>query len=143
MKRLIVIVSMLVVASQSAFAGEDIPSKVLNRFEKEFFAAKNVKWNRSNLFIEAQFTYNEKVLYAFYTLEGQFMGVSRNISPAELPVFLQSSIKNNFPDSWITDLFELSNAEGLCYYLTLENSEEKIILKSQDGRHWRTAKSKM
>jgi len=30
----------------------------------------------------------------------------------------------------------LSNAEGTSYYITLEQADSKLILKSEDGSNW-------
>ncbi|MGZ8517547.1 MAG: hypothetical protein ACXWWD_09360 [Chitinophagaceae bacterium] len=65
--------------------------------------------------------------------------MTRNISSLELPISLQTNLKNNYSKYWISDLFEISNNEGTSYYITLENADSKIVLKS-DSNKWNTFK---
>jgi hypothetical protein len=54
----------------------------------------------------------------------------------DLPLLLQTSLKKYHTNSWITDLFEVSNQDGTSYYVVLETADIKIILKSTDGGNW-------
>jgi hypothetical protein len=58
------------------------------------------------------------------------LGLTKNISFTQLPIFLQANLKEVQENTWITDLFELSNEDGTTYYLTLENANEKITYRS-------------
>jgi hypothetical protein len=53
-----------------------------------------------------------------------------------LPVNLFSNLKNNYDTYWISDLFEVSNSEGLHYYVTLETADTKLVLRSSNGGDW-------
>jgi len=58
------------------------------------------------------------------------------MSSTELPLYLRSSLKNNYTNYWITDLVEESNKNGFTFYITLENADYKIILVSKKGSDW-------
>ena len=66
--------------------------------------------------------------------------MTRNISSLELPISLQANLKNNYSKYWISDLFEVSNQEGTSYYITMENADSKIVLKSSGNGRWNTYK---
>ena len=68
------------------------------------------------------------------------MGLTRLMATSELPMMLQTSIKKNYTDMWVTDLFELANAEGTTYYLTVEDADNIMIVKSSGGSDWITFK---
>jgi hypothetical protein len=55
----------------------------------------------------------------------------------QLPISLQTSLKKQCGDLWISDLFEVANDQGTSYYVTLENADTKIVLKSS-GSDWTT-----
>jgi hypothetical protein len=139
MKKIIIAAAMFV--SLSAFATEKkVSPKVLNAFNTEFTSAQEVEWTVTTDYYKASFDMNGVKVYAFYNLDGDLLGLTRNISSAQLPVHLQSSLKKDYGNYWISDLFELSNNNGTSYYVTLENGDKKIVLKSSGGSDWSTYK---
>jgi hypothetical protein len=36
----------------------------------------------------------------------------------------------------VSGLFELANTDGTSYYITLENADIKMVLKSSNGGNW-------
>jgi hypothetical protein len=138
MKKMILTLA-IAVSTLSAFATEgNVSEKVLNAFKTEFTTAKEVEWTTTGNYYKATFTYNEKHVFAYYNMEGELLGLTRYISPLDLPVNLQSNIKNNYSRYWISDLFEVAKSEGTSYYITLENADTKIVLKSTGGGAWST-----
>jgi hypothetical protein len=141
MKKLIIAAAMFV--SLSAFANENsVTPQVLNAFKSEFASAQEVEWTISADYYKASFGMNGQRVFAFYNMDGELMGLSRNISSAQLPVKLQSNLKKNYADYWISDLFEIANTEGTTYYVTMENGDKKVVLKSGAGSEWNTYKTK-
>ena len=135
MKKMIVTLA-ITISSLAAFAGEEnVNPKVLNAFKEEFTTAKEVEWIVAKDFYRAAFIYNEKHVFAYYSPEGELIGLSRYVSPADLPARLQSNLKKNYSDYWISDLFEVSKNDGSAYFVTLENADSKIVLKSS-GLTW-------
>lgn len=136
MKKIILTIA-IAFSSFFAFANEtNVNTAVLNAFNSDFAAAKEVSWTSGTGFYKASFTYNEQHVTAFYSFEGQMLGMARNISSLDLPMNLQTSLKQKYGGRWITELFELSNEEGTTYYITLEQADSKIILKSENGSQW-------
>ncbi|MCW3116703.1 MAG: hypothetical protein JWM28_785 [Chitinophagaceae bacterium] len=139
MKKLIIAATMFV--SLSAFAGrEKVNEKVLSAFNTEFANAQEVEWTISAGYFKASFGMNGQRVFAFYNKDGDLMGLTRNIPSSQLPVRLQAGLNKNYKSFWISDLFEVSNTDGTSYYVTLENGDNKIVLKSSAGNDWSTYK---
>ena len=139
MKKLIIAAAMFV--SLSAFAGkEKVNEKVLHAFNTEFVNAQEVEWTISSDYFKASFGMNGQRVSAFYNTDGELMGLTRNIPSSQLPVRLQTSLSKEYSKYWISDLFEVSNNDGTSYYLTLENGNNKVVLKSSAGTNWSTYK---
>ena len=120
-----------------AFAATpEVDPLVLKAFQGEFRGAQEVKWKTTNGYYEAAFTFNGQHITAIYQSDGKLLGLSKNISPLELPIRLQTRLKNKYSPYWITDLFELSNDEGTTYYVTVENGDIKLVLKSIGTTGW-------
>jgi len=137
MKKLMIAVALLV--SLGAFAGkekEKVNEKVLNAFNTEFTNVHEVEWTASADYFKASFALNGQRVSAVFNTDGELMGMTRNIPSSQLPVTLQSSLKRNYGSFWISNLFEVSNSNGTHYYITLENGDNKVILKSSGNSDW-------
>ena len=64
------------------------------------------------------------------------MGIAKNVLSDKLPVLLQAGLKNKYPDFWITDLAKYDIADNTGFLVTIENANEKIVLKTNDNQHW-------
>lgn len=136
MKKMILALAVLV-STLSAFAGEEkITPKVLNAFKSEFNTAKEVEWTVGHNYYKAAFVYNDKHVFAYYNQDGELLGLTRYISPDDLPLNLFSDLKKNYCKYWISDLFEAAKTEGTTYYITLENADTKIVLKASAESEW-------
>jgi hypothetical protein len=61
------------------------------------------------------------------------LAVTRNISSLQLPIILQTELKKKYSNYWISELFEKSNDNGAEYYITIEDADNKTVLKSFAG----------
>ena len=139
MKKVVFVFGLLLaVAVGHAYPSEKVSPKVLASFKSEFSNAKEVEWETGNNYFKASFSMNEQRVYAYYDIEGQLISVARYISSFQLPVNLFSDLKNDYSKYWVSDLFEVSNSEGLHYYITLETADTKLILRSSNGGDWST-----
>jgi hypothetical protein len=73
------------------------------------------------------------ILNAFYSNQGELLAVTHNITSTQLPITLLMQIKGDYANYWISDLFELSSHGQSNYYITLENAEKTITLRSSDN----------
>lgn len=92
-----------------------------------------MEWTVGSNYFIASFTYNEQHVFAYYGTDGELLGLTRYIIQSELPMSLQKGIKNSYANYWISDLFEVSKNEGTSYFITLENADTKMVLKSSGG----------
>ena len=58
------------------------------------------------------------------------------VSPVDLPLALQADLKKNYQSYWISNLFEAATSEGTTYYITIEDADQSIVLKSDNARDW-------
>ena len=133
---------LMIAVGATAFAKDEetVNQQVLNNFKKEFVQAKDVMWYNSKDFVKATFTLNEQVMFAYYTPGGELLAITRNISSDKLPISLLTNLKRNYSDYWITELFEVvSNGTGN-YYITVQNADVEITLKSDEFGGWETYK---
>lgn len=141
-KRIVSAAIMLLIITSAAFAGEvEIANpKVITSFQKEFVKASDVLWSKTNGFYKATFKMNDFIMYALYNEDGSLAGAYRSIVSSQLPIGLQTDLKNQFSDYWITDLNEYSNNEGAGYYVSIENADQILIMKSANAIDWQVIK---
>ena len=142
MKKILIAVAVfLTITTGTAFANPtEVNPKVIKAFNTAFVSVNDVTWTTGSDYYKASFIYNSKYVYAYYSLDGKFLGLTRLMATSELPLNLQTSFKKNYADMWVTDLFEVSNADGTAYYLTVEDAENVLIVKSTGGSDWTTFK---
>jgi hypothetical protein len=138
MKKTILMLMMLVAIGTSAFAKDEetVNQQVLNSFKQEFVGAKDVMWQNNREYIKATFTLNDQVMFAFYSQGGELLAITRNISSDKLPISLLTNLKKNYSDFWITDLFEMVADGNGTYYITLQNADVELVLKSDEFGGW-------
>ncbi|MEO5683321.1 MAG: hypothetical protein ABIQ88_11810 [Chitinophagaceae bacterium] len=139
MKKLITaVVLSTVLLVNAAFANktENVSYKVENAFNQEFGQAKEVNWQKTDNFYRAAFKMNNEVMTAYFTPQGDFMGVVRNMLSSQLPINLQTSLKKDYEGYWITELFEFAKPDSHGYFVTLHDADQVITLQSADGSSW-------
>jgi len=139
MKKLITaVVLSTVLLVNAAFANktENVSYKVENAFNTEFNRAKEVSWQKTDNFYRASFKMNDEVMTAYFTPDGELMGVIRNMLSTQLPINLQTSLKKEYDGYWITELFECAKSDSDSYFVTLHNADQVVTLQSIDGTSW-------
>ena len=137
MKKIMLVFGLLAIMGVSnAYPSEKVSPKVLASFKSEFSSAKNVEWETGSNYFRATFSMNEQKIFAYYSVEGELISVARYISSIQLPINLFGNLKNDYSKYWISDLFEVSNSEGLHYYVTLETADTKLMMRSSNGGSW-------
>jgi hypothetical protein len=126
----------LTIYSASAATLSDVPTSVQNELQKEFKEATDIKWKTTKKFYKASFSINGQNLEAFFSTDGEFIGVSRNITFEQLPLVLLRKAVEKSKDNKLTELFEISSDRGTEYYMSLQNAKEKTIIYKADGEYW-------
>lgn len=126
--------------SISAFAAKNDDGPVnqlaVRSFKKDFTGASNIVWEQRETYTKATFSLHGQILYAYYNNNGDLQAVVRNITSDQLPINLLSSLKKEYGDYWISDLFEIASDDQTTYYITLETGDKKIVLKSEGTEFW-------
>lgn len=140
MKQSILSIAIVLMMGLSAFAAKndetDVNQAAVRSFHKEFVNARNIKWEQKVSYVKVEFTLNDQVLFAYYNNDGLLTAVVRNIVSDQLPITLLTTLKKDYTGFWISDLFEVASDDQTNYYVTLENSDKKIVLRSNGLDSW-------
>ena len=110
-------------------------------FKKNFRNAELLNTETHQAFTKLTFKMNDVIMFAFYNNSGELMAVTRNIVSSQLPMSLLMSLKSDYNGYWITELFEFSGDGLNSYYVSLENADSKVVLRS-NGDTWEEYSSK-
>ena len=119
--------------SAPARDGDDL---ITASFHKDFKHAELMGIEAKKAYIKVTFKLNNMVLFAFYSGNGELLAVVRNILSTQLPIQLLMNVKEKYNNYWITDLFEINSNEQTTYYVTLENADGHVSLRSNDASTW-------
>lgn len=122
--------------ASSAKSFTDVTPAVIQSFKSTYGQATEVNWSITDNFYKADFVLNGQYATVYYDCDGRFMATTRNITSLQLPITLQASLRKEYSDFWISELFELTNNEGTSYYVTLHKADTKITLKSASHSEW-------
>jgi hypothetical protein len=138
-KRIAGMVALTIVMFTTTFAkntDDNINAKALTTFTEKFADVKEVKWSKADNYYKATFKMNDQVLTAFISEAGEWMGVVRNLLSYQLPINLQTDLKKNYSQYWISELFEFATDGETVYYAIVENADQKISLKTSGQMDW-------
>jgi hypothetical protein len=138
-KNIVILIASLIITFSAAYANgneKNVPETVTSAFTSDFSHAGNVKWELLDGYYKASFNEHGKTLFAFYTADAEFMGIASNLLSDRLPVSLQSEIKEKYSEYWISDLFHFNIKNTPGYFITLENADQKIMLKAEENKSW-------
>ncbi len=120
--------------SYSYAAGGD-NGEIKTAFRHDFESAQLISTETHDQFTKVEFALNGQIMTAFYSTSGSLLAVTRNLVTSQLPVNLLLNFKKHYGGYWVTDLFEMSQDAQSSYYLTLENTDTRITLRS-NGDSW-------
>lgn len=125
-----VILFLTVIGSTYANRNNETPSfKGSEHFKQAFPQATEVNYKVKGEYTEVNFIWNGLQLQAFYDMEGNPVGTSRQIDIANLPLSVQISLKKQYPGSTTTEAIEFDNPnDGLSYYVTAVDSKATYVL---------------
>jgi len=63
-------------------------------------------------------------------------GTEHNILSSQLPGALLTDIKKEYKDYWITECSEKDKRKKADYFITLENADQIVQLRSSDSENW-------
>jgi hypothetical protein len=131
MKRSLFSALLVMFLTTSSFADTN-PTYVISRFHNQFSAASNVTWSIKPEFVEISFTKNNEQAFAYYDLDGQFLGTCRNVSLDKLPVKVQNKLLTKYAEYNINQVIEFITPVETAYYIYSNNDDKKIVLKASN-----------
>jgi hypothetical protein len=114
---------------------DSLSSSIRTSFRKDFHNARIISSEVRKNFTKLTFRMDDMIMFAYYSGNGELLAITRNIVSSQLPMNLQMTLKSNYSGFWITELFELSGDNDNCYYVSLENADSKVVLRS-NGDNW-------
>lgn len=133
MKKLLVTVAVAVMVAITSFAADikKINQRVLAAFEKEFTTATNVSWEvlKNEDICHASFVYANEVMEAYYTAEGELIGIARFLSQERMPLLVLKTIKAEYSKYKFQQASEYMGADTTSYIVTLENEKQSVVVR--------------
>jgi hypothetical protein len=132
MKRIIITLTLaLTLAATFSFASDvKVSSTVMQSFKARFVDAENVSWSVTNGFYVAEFTSDEKKQYAYFNPAGDLTVVAEPLTVNQLTKKQQSNLRKDYSDYTVVDVYKLTDNDDVKYFVVVENSSKKIILKT-------------
>lgn len=109
---------------------------VVQAFQHTFYGAEEVAWQQAGIFYKATFVLEGEYHAAFYNADGELVAETQNIASSKLPRALQASLKQELQGRWIADGFVVTVEGDETYYVTLENADTTVVLKSAGAKKW-------
>ena len=138
-KAAVTMVLLLTLSASFAFSGtngiNDVNNEIRTSFKKDFRNAQLLSTESHKAFTKLTFKMDGLIMSAFYSEGGELLAVTHNILSTQLPINLLMSLRNDYNSYWITELFEFTGDNDSCYYVSLENADSKVTLRS-NGDQW-------
>jgi hypothetical protein len=117
----------------------------LNQFSVDYKDATNVLWKVDGNCQKAEFTLNNAKVTAFYSLTGDFLGLTQAVDYKKVPVEAQKDIATNYKgyavgeviqlepkqERDVADLYSSSSFknDSVIYFVDLKNAKEEILVR--------------
>ena len=131
MKRIFLSAAVLLLISPG-FANNppEVNQKILESFKRTFTETDNVKWYENETTFEARFNEDGVKTIVWYSKKGELVLTHRNYKENKLPPFLSTKIREDLPDYSIVGVTEISNKDGINYYITLESDKKWMKVRA-------------
>jgi hypothetical protein len=117
-----------------------VPADLQENFSAHYINARQISWDKEPDYYLVSFLMAGTRFFAYYSDDASFMAIAHPVLSDILPQDLKNSVKSNYSDYWITDLYQVSDHHQPYYVIILENADQKIVLKSDSNKHWEIQK---
>ena len=145
MKKIFLIPAFIFALGTSVFAANGdkidngsnrVSSAISKRFNVDFKGAENVTWTASNNFQKAEFTLNGEKVTAFYKFDGDFMGLTHQMSANAIPAKAMQKINQDYKGYAVGEviLYQTNEAvnpdvEPVAYFVDLKNDAHEVLVR--------------
>ena len=120
--------------SLSVFSARaDVSEKVLKSFHSVFSKASNIKWVEYPDHYYVSFNQNDIMVRASYDLAGNLLSSIRYYKEQYLPLNILCALKKSYASKVVDIVTEVSNQEGIVYFIQLKDDKGWTIVKSDGG----------
>ncbi len=123
----------LIAFGVSSFASPSVDDKVIKSFKETFPAAQEVKWEEFSDNYVVNFVdlgMRERITY---DKDGNFVNATRYYNEGHLPLNILFKIRKKYPTQKIFGVTEIESDATIEYYIKLEDNNNWITLKSDNG----------
>ena len=113
-------------------AKADVSQKVLQSFHSVFSKASNIRWVEYSDHYYVSFNQNEVIVRANYDMAGNLLNSIRYYKEQQLPLNILCKIKKSYSSSVIDNVTEVSNQDGIVYFIMLQDDKNWIKIKSDE-----------
>ena len=138
MKKTILSLAIVLAVFSTAFANSPTGrnDRAVAAFHKDFHKASNVSFVATDNYVMATFLMDKETLFAYYDFDGNLIGLVQHILTSSLPDNLRKDIKKHYGNYWVSELFQVTNDNGVYYYILLKNADENIVLSTEGTNSW-------
>jgi hypothetical protein len=133
-KKLLTIACLAGILSVSVFSVQaEISQKALQSFRSVFAEATQVKWTEYPDYYFVSFKQNDMLVKASYDKEGTLLGTTRYYKELRLPLNILYKIKKAYPSKTIDIVTEISNTDGIVYFIQLKDDKGWTIIQADQS----------
>src|ERR1700712_204603 len=119
--------ALVIISSVAAFAAPErkqIPNEVISAFNTDFDASVKVTWETGTGYFKAGFIQSGVLCYAFYSMDGELMGMGRQLTTDMIPASLGEQLESVYSGYTLTELYQIGTEESGDYLLVLRKGNE-------------------
>jgi hypothetical protein len=110
--------------------------KTSNQFDADFKDATNVTWKTGTRCQQADFTVDGQRMSAFYSFDGQFMGLTHNVSVKAIPAKAMEKIEKQYKGYSVGRVIVLQtnttlnpDLDPVAYFVDLRNDDKEVLVR--------------
>ncbi|MCC8408015.1 hypothetical protein LJ707_03680 [Mucilaginibacter sp. UR6-1] len=140
MKKLLIIPAIIGLLVTGAFAADkkvsadddknaNVSYAVINQFKSDYSGAENVTWTVTESTQKAEFTLDGVKMTAFYNLNGEYLGTTRQVNYKAISARAQKEIASRYKDYTVGQVIELNTGDGIQHFVDLKNDKNEILVR--------------
>jgi hypothetical protein len=140
MKRIFVTIAITALFSANIFAANSVAITedgtagvsytVINKFNTDFVRAQNVNWKVNSNFQKATFTLDGEKMSAFYSLQGEYMGLTQNVQFKALPTKAKKEIGQKYEGYFVQEVIKLdADDDTTVYFVDLKKDNDEFLVR--------------
>jgi hypothetical protein len=148
MKKIFITTAMIGLLGTSVFAADGtkkatkaatVSYTVENQFDAAFNNAKDVAWTITSNCQKATFTDNGVKKSAFYNLQGEYLGLTQDVTYAVIDPKAKATIADKYKDYSVKQVIELQSIpadasfEETNYFVDLKNDNSEVLVRVSSG----------